>query len=59
MPTIQTLDHVFNNDTLMMDAKLGGIFGIEGSKRGEDQPIYACQHYYKMWVQFISPRSLD
>jgi hypothetical protein len=43
MPTIQTLDHVFNNDALVMDAKLGEIFGMEGSKRGENQPIYACQ----------------
>jgi hypothetical protein len=43
MPTIQTLDNVFNNDTLVMDAKLGELFGIEGSKRGQDQPIYACQ----------------
>ncbi len=39
MSTIQTLDHVFNNDTLVVDAKLGEILGLKETKEGRTNPF--------------------
>jgi hypothetical protein len=39
MLTIQTLDHVFNNDTFMVDAKLGEILRLKKAKEGWTNPF--------------------
>jgi hypothetical protein len=53
MSTIQTLNHVFNNDTLVVDAKLGEILGSNETKEGRTKPFMPMKKFFHSMTQGI------